>query len=131
MKLHATMLAAATLVGMASAAQAGQTIASPTFRTGVDNGGACYVRNVGRVPVSVQVKISQNFGADLLPSFQSCNQAPLAPGRTCVALVADLPDDVTFACSATASGSAKYLRGTLELRDLSPVFKVLVAGDLE
>jgi hypothetical protein len=71
--------------------------------------------------VSVQVAFLENFSAGFIaPDFESCNAAPLAPGRTCVLLVTDLPDDVTFECSATAvTGNVKNLRGTAELRAFS------------
>jgi len=93
--------------------------------------GACYVRNVGKTPISLEVKFFQNFGSELVASFQNCNQAPLAAGRTCVALVNDLPDDVVFSCSANIAGSAKNVRGSLEQRGITVNgLEVLVAEEL-
>lgn len=140
MKTPAALAAAACLCIAAAAAQAA-TISSPAlptlhatdFEGGnlINTTGACYVRNVGKGPVAVQVKFSQNFGSDLPASFQNCNQAPLPPGRTCVALINDLPDDVVFSCSATITGSAKNVRATIEQRGITVNgFEVIAAEDL-
>lgn len=140
MKTFAALAAVVSLVGITGLSHAA-TIASPAIptlhATDFEGGslygttGACYVRNVGRVPVSLEVKFFQNFGVELSPSFQNCNSVPLAPGRTCVALVNDLPDDVVFSCSATASGSPKNLRAMIEQRGITDAgLKVIVAEDL-
>lgn len=132
MKLtYATLTAATFLLGSTGLSQAG-TIASPAFPTGTEAEAACYVRNVGTTPISVEVTTFENFGVELAPTFDNCNGAPLAAGRTCVLLVNPtfLPDDVTVACSAVTSGSKTNLRGTLELRDALDNLKVFIAEDL-
>lgn len=133
-------LAAAVCLTAAGVAQAA-TISSPALptlhATDFEGGnlfnttGACYVRNVGKTPISLEVKFFQNFGSELAASFQNCNQAPLAAGRTCVALVNDLPDDVVFSCSATIAGSAKNVRASVEQRGITVNgLEVLLAEDL-
>ncbi|HEY8515546.1 MAG TPA: hypothetical protein VIS07_08535 [Candidatus Binatia bacterium] len=140
MKILTRLAAVAALVGTTAVAQAA-TLSSPMLPTFhatdfvggsmLGNAAACYVRNVGKKPVKLEVKFQQNFGSDLPSSFQNCNAVPLAPGRTCVALINDLPDDVAFGCTAVVSGSAKNVRASVEFRALT-VFgqKVLVAEDL-
>lgn len=131
MKTFAALVAAASVLAAAGPALAGQRISTPALPTEVDNAGACYIRNVGPVPVSLQAHLYQYFGSDLAPTFDGCNGVPLAPGRTCALLVNDLPDDVVVACAADAAGSARNLRGTLELRNITPSgLRVLIAADL-
>src|SRR5262245_5936539 len=107
MKTFAVLTAAVSLVGMTSLTQAAQLV-SPPLATGVNAAGACYFRNVSTTSIALQVKALSNFTPDFItPDFQNCNDAPLAAGHTCVLLVNDLPDDTTFACAATVTGSAK------------------------
>jgi hypothetical protein len=55
----------------------------------------------------------------------------VAAGRTCVLLVNDLPDDVTFECSAVVSGNPKNVRASAEIRALPPSgAKVILAEEL-
>jgi hypothetical protein len=140
MKTLAVFAAAISLLGMTGLSHAA-TLASPAIptlhATDFEGGslfgttGACYVRNIGRVPVSLTVEFQQNFGVNLAASFQNCNAAPLAPGRTCVALINDLPDDVVFSCHVTASGSPKSLRAMVEQRGITSAgLKVIVAERL-
>jgi len=140
MKSLAALAAAACLTASAVVAQAA-TISSPALptlhATDFEGGnlfnttGACYVRNVGKTPAGVNVKFFQNFGVELASSFQNCNQAPLPPGRTCVALINDLPDDVVFSCSATIAGSAKNIRASIEQRGITVNgLEVLLAEEL-
>ena len=118
MKTHVTGLAAALLFSMSGLAEAAQTISSAAIPvTTLPDNFACYVRNVGRTPVSVTVQIVNSSGTMVHPDFDNCTAVPLAGGRNCVVLASGLTSDL-FACSATASGSAKNLRGTLELRRL-------------
>jgi hypothetical protein len=49
------------------------------------------------------------------PAGSSCG-APLGPGDNC-SLFAPIASGVACACTATAAGSAKHLRGTLILYD--------------
>jgi hypothetical protein len=108
------------------------TIVSPALPTGTNTGGACYIRNVGTKSVSLQVTALNNFSPGFInPNVNTCNPTPLAAGRTCILLVNDLPDDVTFACSAVVKGSAKNLRGVAEVRAITVGgLKVIVAEDL-
>jgi hypothetical protein len=139
MKTYAILTAAASLWGITGLSHAAQiaspalpTLHSTTFVGGelIETGGACYIRNIGTSPISVEVKFFQNFGVELAPDFQNCNGAPLAAGRTCILRISNLPDDVVFACSATAS-NVKNLRGILELRgDTASGLKVLLAEEL-
>ena len=131
MRKYAALLAAVSLLGLAATAHAGQRIISTSLRTGVGTAGACYIRNVGKTPVPVQVEMYQNAGFPIIISFQNCNDAPLPPGRTCVVIANDLPDDVTFQCSVEAAGSAKNLRGQVELRAITPSgLQVILSDDL-
>ena len=70
-----------------------------------------------------------NYTAPVTPSFQNCNDGPLAAGRTCVLLMDSLDDDVTFACSAVLSGSAKDVRGSVEIREITQSGLSVVAAD--
>jgi hypothetical protein len=129
---YAALGAAALLLGTTGLSHAAQ-IGSPALPTGTLTAGACYIRNVGADPIAVKVKLFENFGSELALSFQNCNDVPLAPGRTCVLLVNDLPDDVFFWCSATASvtGLRGKLRGTIELRAITGSgLRVIIAEDL-
>jgi hypothetical protein len=131
MKTFAALALVASSLAVAAPSPAGQRISSPALPTEVNNASACYIRNVGPVPVSLQAKLYQYFGSDLAPSYDGCNGTPLAPGRSCVLLVNDLPDDVIVACAADVAGSAKFLRGTLELRQItSSGLVTLIAADL-
>jgi hypothetical protein len=132
MKKHTALAALGFLLGTAGISHAAQTITSAALPTGTNTAGACYIRNVGTSPISLQVEALLNFSTGFIsPSFQNCNQAPLPGGRTCVLLVNDLPDDVTFECSAVVSGSVKNLRATAELRQITTSgLKVILAEDL-
>jgi len=131
MKLSTLLTAMALLAGSAGFAQAVPTITSMGLPTKTDTYGACYVRNVGTRPVSLQVAALDNFSPGFIdPSWQNCNDVPLAPGRTCVLLINDLPDDVTFSCSATLiSGSPRYVRGSVEVRSIGDS-RVTLAADM-
>src|SRR3954470_14807976 len=119
MRRSAVLAAAAALIAAAGVAHAG-TIVSPPLWTDVNTRGACYVRNIGTKPITLQVTALDNFSPGFItPSFQNCNNAPLDAGRTCVLLVDDLPDDVTFACSADVSGSTKNIRAQVEVRNVA------------
>lgn len=129
MKTSITFSTIAVLLGITGLSYAAQ-VTSPLLPTGTGTSGACYIRNVGSSPISLQATIFQNVDFPVIVNFQNCNNAPLPAGRTCVVLVNDLPDDVFFSCSAVVSGSAKNLRGTVEVRDISPTLKVLAAEEL-
>jgi len=127
MDMKNTLAAIALLLGSASFTHAAQTIVSPALPTPSDTAGACYLRNVGTTPISVKVSVLANFSPGFItPDFQNCNDAPLAPGKTCRLLVNDLPDDVTFECTAQVSGNAKNIRGSAELRLVAATGEVTV-----
>jgi len=113
MRARVGVAMAAGLFGLTEVTYAGQTIASAPVLNNTTV--ACYVRNVGTIPVSITVLITDETGTPLLnPSFQNCD-VPLAPGRTCVVLAGS--GAAFLACSATvSSGSARNLRGTVEAR---------------
>jgi hypothetical protein len=86
-----------------------------------DTAGACYIRNVGTRPISVQLSPLINFTPGFRTAdFENCSDVLLQPGKTCVLLMDDLDDDVTFACSAVIDGSAKNVRGSIEVRSITP-----------
>jgi hypothetical protein len=114
-------LAATALLASATVAGAARTIVSSAIQTSHfdENAAACYVRNIGRTPMSVHVEFLENFSPGFVaPDVDGCNgESPLAPGHTCVLLVNALPQDVTIECAATAlTGNVKSLRGRAELR---------------
>jgi len=130
MRAHLGFVILGVLLSTPGFALAGKTIASPPVFCGVlpSPQAACYIRNVGPLPVAITVQVTGENGTPRVPSFENCNGSPLAAGRTCVVL-APLVEYTQFAaCSATASGSAKRLRGTVEVRD--GFFTVVSAQDL-
>jgi hypothetical protein len=131
MKTMISLAALAALLGIAGAARAG-TITSGGIPTGVNNNAACYFRNVGKTPLTFHAQGLINFSRNFTtPSFQNCNDAPLAPGRTCVLIWNDIDDDTAFACTADVFGNAKNLRAAAELR--APVtggLKVVASSEL-
>ena len=124
--------ALAVLALVSSTAAHAADITSSGLPTTTNTAGACYVRNVGKGPIGVQLRALLNFSPGFItPSFENCSTAPLAPGRTCVLLVDDLPDDVRFACSATVAGNARNVRGSIEVRAITPNGpKVVLADEL-
>lgn len=132
MKLSAALTALALLAGNAGVSHAAQTIVSLDLPTVTNTTGACYLRNVGPRPIAVEIQALLNHSPGFItPSFQNCNDTPLAPGRICALLVDDLPDDVTFACSAVVAGNPRNLRGSIEVRALTPTGpKVILSGDI-
>lgn len=131
MKTKSMFVTLTALLGVASAAHAA-TITSGGIPTGVGNNAACYFRNAGSTPISLQAQGLINFTRGFtVPNFQNCNGTPLAPGRTCVLIWNDIDDDTAFACTADVSGSAKNLRATAELRTpVSGGLKVTASSEL-
>src|SRR6185369_5457101 len=131
MKKMTSLAALAALLGIAGAARAG-TITSGSIPTGVNNNAACYFRNVGTAPIRLQAQGLINFTRNFTtPSFQNCNDIPLAPGRTCVLIWNDIDDDTSFACTADVFGNPKNIRAAAELR--APVtggLKVVASSEL-
>lgn len=133
MKTTLALSGLAALLAGASLAHAARTLVSPGLPTVENTAGACYFRNVGTNPIALHVSAIQNFvPGSIDPDFQNCNDAPLAPGRTCVLLENTLPADVTFECAAEVSGNPKNLRATAELRRILPNgVAVIAAQDLQ
>jgi len=123
----------ALVFGIAGVSHAAQTITSPALPTVTNTAAACYLRNVGTRPVSVQLMALTNFTPGITtPSFENCNEAPLAPGKSCVLLMNDLDDDVNFACTAAVSGSARDVRGAVEIRQITAGgLRVVLSADLQ
>jgi hypothetical protein len=101
------------LLGPIGPAHAANVIASTLLQSDAFTQLACYVRNVGAAPIGVNVQLYAQDGSSIAPTFENCNAVVLDGGRTCVVLANPSGDG---ACTATASGSAKNLRGTLEVR---------------
>ena len=129
MTIRTPVSAMAILFGIAGYSHAAQTIVSAGLPTGTNTAGACYVRNIGTRPVSVNLTASVNYTAPVQPTFESCSQAPLDPGRSCVLLVDGLDNSVTFACAAAIGGSAKNVRGNVEVRLITPAGLKVVAAE--
>ena len=91
------------------------------MQTVENTAGACYIRNVGTRPISVQLSPLINFTPGFRTAdFENCSDRLLQPGETCVLLMNTLDADVTFACSALIAGSAKNVRGSIEIRSILP-----------
>lgn len=123
--LFAGIAVLAAFVSIAYAAAG--TLVSPMLPTSVGTSGACYLRNTGTQAVSISASMFGNNGANI--GFDNCNGQPLGGGKTCVMLSFDLPDDSWVGCGVTTSNAGK-VRGTLEIRQIDPVLKVIVTEDL-
>lgn len=107
-------LAALLLLGLALPAHAAQTIASPAiFGSNLQDRAQCIVRNTGSSPVPVTITIFTESGTALASSVCA---GGITPGHSCSAF-ANITNGAAYACSATATGSAKALRGSLILYD--------------
>lgn len=114
MKTTLTLAAAALLLGSSISAHAAQAIHSPTiFGSNLQDRAQCIVRNTGSSPVAVTVTIFNESGTALSTSVCA---GGITPGHSCSAF-ANIANGVAYACSATAEGSAKHLRGSLILYD--------------
>ena len=125
MRLSSVLTALALLSGGAGLAHASQIITSPPLQTANNTAGACYIRNVGTRPITVDISPLINFTAGFrTPDFNNCSNnndgVPLQPGHTCVLLMNTLDADVTFACTAVIGGNAKNVRGSIEVRSILP-----------
>jgi hypothetical protein len=123
MRLSSVLTALALLSGGAGLAHASQIITSPPLQTVENTAGACYIRNVGTHPITVQINPLINFTPGFRTAdFNNCNNdgVPLQPGHTCVLLMNTLDADVTFACTAVIGGNAKSVRGSIEIRNITP-----------
>lgn len=114
MKTTSMLPLAALLLGLSLPAHAAQTIASPTiFGSNLQDRAQCIVRNTGASPVPVTITIFTESGTALATSVCA---GGITPGHNCSAF-ANIANGVAYACSATAEGSAKNLRGSLILYD--------------
>jgi len=114
MKTTSILTAAALLLGLSLPAHAAQTIASPTiFGSNLQDRAQCIVRNTGSSPVPVTITIVTEAGTAVSTSVCA---GGITPGHSCSAF-ANIANGVAYACSATATGSAKALRGSLILYD--------------
>jgi hypothetical protein len=116
MDLRGPAAIAALSLALAGAAHAGSISSAPVvnFYFGAGTQDACYVRNVGKRPLEVNVVITDAEGLAHTSSTDTCNGAPLAPDSACVVIL-EHPGGF-MACTATTPGSARSLRGTLETR---------------
>lgn len=114
MKTTLTLAAAALLLGSSISAHAAQAIHSPTiFGSNLQDRAQCIVRNTGTPPIPVTITIFTESGSAVATS--TCSGS-ITPGHNCSAF-ANIANGVAYACSATAGGSAKALRGSLILYD--------------
>ena len=136
MRLSSVLTALVVLSGGAGLAHASQIITSPPLPTVTNTAGACYIRNVGTRSITVQISPLINFTAGFRTAdFNNCSNGndgvPLQPGHTCVLLMNDLDDDVTFACTAVIGGNSKSVRGSIEVRNiLQNGLQTIVADEL-
>lgn len=118
MKISAILTTIACFFGVTSLSHAAQTIASPTiFGAHTQEFAQCIIGNLGAESVSVDVHIFDESG-NVVPASSSCG-APVEAKFVC-SVFAPISFGVAYACSATSSGSAKKLRGTLVLYDRVP-----------
>ena len=132
MKTYVAVTAFAVFLGLASLAQAAELLSPPlptNSRPSIAIAGTCRILNTGTSPVAVQVSLFSN-NAHTGYDIDTCNQAPLAGGHTCMVLVDHLPDESYAACKVTASNVSK-LRGTIELWEDDKQFVVRVAEELQ
>lgn len=114
MKTTSMLTAAVLLLGLSLPAHAAQTIASPAiFGSNLQDRAQCIVRNTGASPIAVTVTIFNEAGTAVATSL--CGGS-ITPGHNCSAF-ANIANGVAYACSATAAGNAKNLRGSLILYD--------------
>lgn len=118
MRTSIMLTAIACLLGLTNLSHADQTIASPAiFGSFAQDRARCIIGNMGTTPVSVDVHIFDESG-NVVPASTSC-LSPVEPNFIC-SVTATISSGVAYACSATASGKAKKLRGTLVLTDRVP-----------
>jgi hypothetical protein len=104
------MTAIACLFGLTGLSHADQTIASPAiFGAHTQRKAQCIIRNLDTLSTSAVVTIFGESGEVI--ASRSCS---VTPGHNCSAF-ATIHFGVAYACSATTSGNAKKLRGTLIL----------------
>lgn len=62
--------------------------ATPLVGTTASNYAQCQVTNVGTTATAVTVELRDYFGFQVIPGFNDCNSAPLAPRATCSVVAA-------------------------------------------
>ncbi len=88
----------------------------------------CYIRNTGKSPVTVTATIVDDSGLNLTDS-STCSS--VAPGTTCAVAALSLGTNQPVACSASISGSTKYIRAAMDIRrDSGGVVTILNQQDL-
>ena len=129
----ANLAIAASLLSLVGTAHAAELISSPLW-TDTGNAGICNIRNVGAIPISIQVKLFSNNGFHV--DIDNCNapSAPLGPGKTCSVFSFGLPDDSYVACSVkTSNVNASIVRGSIETRHFANAASngtVVLSGEL-
>src|SRR4051794_11563159 len=129
----ASLTVAASLLGLVGTAHAAELLSSPLW-TDTGNVGICNIRNIGAIPVTVQVKLFSNNGFHI--DIDNCNSPgiPLGPGKTCSVFSSGLPDDSYVACSVkTSNVNANNIRGSIETRHSANAVSngaVVLSGEL-
>jgi len=116
MRTRIGMLACAAVLTLSGLAQAAQTatLATPMiFGTGEQDRADCLVLNGGPSPLTVTLRIVDDFGQTVATS--SCS-GPLGAGQFC-ALRTPIDNAEAQACLATVEGATTNLRGTLVLEE--------------
>jgi hypothetical protein len=119
MRLPVALTAIACLLGLAGVSHAGQIASPAIYGAFTQKKAQCFIGNTGTSPIPVKVNILDESG-NVVPSGSSCGSAVEA-GFICSVFVNSIPNGVAFACSATTSGSASKLRGSLILYDANDI----------
>jgi hypothetical protein len=102
------LLALASLLVVTGSADAATTIVSPVMSMGFSDNLACFVLNISRRPIDVQLQIFRHDGA-LMSEPKACTD--LEPYETCRK---EIPATYGVYCLATVVGTVKTLvRGSL------------------
>jgi hypothetical protein len=115
MRTLVVTMACAAVLALSGASQAAQ-IASPTiFGTGTQDKAHCVVLNGGTTPLTVTLKILNEFGGT--EATDNCG-GPLGAGQFCARRIA-IDNAGAYACIATTRSTAN-LRGALALEEELP-----------
>ncbi len=115
MKTLITLTAVVCLLGSTALAHAAKTLASAAiYGASTQDQAGCFIGNEGTTPIGVDLRIFDESG-NALTSGSSCGGV-VQPGFICSVFV-NISSGVAYACSATATGSTKKLRGSLVLFD--------------
>lgn len=114
MKTLAILTAVACLSGLSAAAHAA-TFASPaTYASTSQRGAQCVLGNNGTKPIAATVRIVDEAG-NAFQVNSTCGQVPAQ--FICSVFASSIPSNQAVACTATVTGSAEKLRGSLTLFD--------------